>query len=348
VVAGVRHVTGSQAVLGVDAGGTKIDALVVDRDGAVLAFVRGGGANHEAIGWARAQEQLRSTVVEALEVAEVAPESIAASGWGLAGLDWPSDEIRYRGIIADLGFPNPALIANDAFLALAARPDVGSGVGIVSGTGVVVVGRAANGTTTRTLGVGAGRGDWGSGGDIARAAAKAIAAQHMGLGPETALTELALQRSGLASVDAYCQQVWRQRRTSLLPPDVWQVAAAGDAVAAGIADRVADSLAAGAGAVTRRLDLQRPDVILTGRVLDPGHPLLHDRLVAELAVVVPGCRPRRLGVPPVVGAIGAAARSLGWNTSGLQDLGRELVPRAGDTPRRSERVEPTSAASPDT
>ena len=49
----------------------------------------------------------------------------------------------------------------------------------------------------------------------------------------------------------------------------------------------------------------------------------------------------------VVGAIGAAARSLGWNTTGLQDLGRELVPRARDTPRRSEHAEPTSAASPD-
>jgi N-acetylglucosamine kinase-like BadF-type ATPase len=340
-------VSGSQAVLGVDAGGTKTDVVVVDRHGAVLAFVRGVGANHEAIGWVQAQERLGSATVEALEMAGIARESVAASAWGLAGLDWPSDEIRYRGIIADLGFPNPALVANDAFLALAARPDVGSGVGIVSGTGVVVVGRAANGTTTRTLGVGAGRGDWGSGGDIARAAAKAIAAQHMGLGPETALTELALQRSGLASVDAYCQQVWRQRRTSLLPPDVWQVAASGDAVAAGIADRVADSLAAGVAAVAARLDLHEPDVVLTGRVLDPGHPLLHDRLVAELAVVVPGCRPRRLGVPPVVGAIGAAARSLGWNTTGLQDLGRELVPRARDTPRRSEHVEPTSAASSD-
>ena len=347
MVAGVCGVSGPQAILGVDAGGTKTDALVVDRHGAVLAFVRGGGANHEAIGWARAQEQLRRTVVEALEVAEVAPESIAASGWGLAGLDWPSDEIRHRSIIADLGFPDPALVVNDAFLALTGGTDDEPGVAVVSGTGVVVVGRSAIGTTTRTLGVGAGRGDWGSGGQIAFAAAEAIAAQHMGLGPKTALTELALQRSGVTSVDAYCQQVWRQRRTSLLPPDVWQVAASGDAVAAGIADRVADSLAAGVAAVAARLDLHEPDVVLTGRVLDPGHPLLHDRLVAELAVVVPGCRPRRLGVPPVVGAIGAAARSLGWNTSGLQDLGRELVPLARDAPRRSEHAEPTSAASPD-
>ena len=251
--------SGSQPILGVDAGGTKTDALVIDRHGAVLAFVRGGGANHEAIGWARAQEQLRRTVVQALEMAAVTPESIAASGWGLAGLDWPSDEIRHRSIIADLGFPDPALVVNDAFLALTARPDDEPGVAVVSGTGVVVVGRSAIGTTTRTLGVGAGRGDWGSGGQIAFAAAKAIAAQHMGLGPETALTELALQRSGVTSVDAYCQQVWRQGRTYLLPPDVWQVAASGDAVAAGIADRVADSLAAGAGVVARRLDLQRAE-----------------------------------------------------------------------------------------
>ncbi len=106
-------------ILGVDAGGTKTDAIVVGRHGAVLAFVRGGGANHEAIGWVQAQERLRSATVEALEMAGVAPESVAASAWGLAALDWPSDEIRYRGIIADLGFPDPALVVNDAFLALA-------------------------------------------------------------------------------------------------------------------------------------------------------------------------------------------------------------------------------------
>lgn len=86
---------------------------------------------------------------------------------------------------------------------------------------------------------------------------------------------------------------------------------AGDPVAAAIADRVADSMAVAAVAVARRLGLHGCEVRLAGQVLDPGHPVLHDRLVAALAERLPGGRPRRLGRPPVVGAVLAAARACG-------------------------------------
>ena len=301
----------SGLLLGVDAGGTKTDALLVRADGVVLGWARGPGANHEAIGWEATEAGLHRAVGAVLGMAGVPAPAVTASGWGLAGLDWPADEARHRTIIAGLGLGGPAVVVNDAFLALEAGADAGTGVAIVSGTGAVVVGRAADGTTSRTLGVGSGRGDWGSGGDVVRAAAEAVAQQHLGLGPATALTGLALRRSGVGSVDAYCEQVWRHGRTHLLPPDVWELAAAGDAAAGRIADRVADSLAAGAGVVARRLQLRRADVLLAGRVLDPGHPLLHARLLAALGAELPGCRPRRLGVPPVVGAVRAAGRAAG-------------------------------------
>ncbi len=299
-------------VVGVDAGGTKTDVLVVAPDGAVLGWVRGAGANHETIGWEGAAERLQDTFAEALRRSGTAPAQVAASAWGIAGLDWPADGARHRGIVAAIGLPGPAVVVNDAFLVLETGERAGEGVAVVSGTGAVAVGRGRDGRTARTLGVGAGFGDWGSGGDVVRAAAQAVAQQHMGLGERTALTERALLRSGAPTVDAYCEQVWRRGRTHLLPPDVWEVAASGDAVANAIAERVAGSLAAAAGVVARRLGLEACEVLLAGRVLDPGDPVLHSRLVAALATELPGSRARRLGVPPVVGAARAAARAAGW------------------------------------
>lgn len=306
--------SGSEVMLGVDVGGTKTDALVVARDGIVVGRVRGPGANHEAIGWDLAAARIRGTVEHVLHTAGVSARDVVASGWGISGLDWPADEAMYRSIVGALSLGGPSMVVNDAFLALEAGNSAAPGVAVVSGTGVLVVGRAEDGTTARTLGVGAGRGEWGSAGDVVRAAAVAVAQQHMRLGPLTALTEVALQRSKVGSAGAYCEEVWRHGRAHLLPPDVWDVAAAGDPVAEAIANRVADSLAAGVGAVAQRLHLRACDVLLAGRVLDPGHPVLHTRLVAALSKELPGGRPRPLGVPPVIGAVMAGARLAGWTT----------------------------------
>lgn len=308
------------AVVGVDAGGTKTDVLVADRFGTVLARHRGPGCNHEGIGWEPAQTRLTEVVEQALQASGVHPRDVAASAWGMAGLDWPDDAARYEQMIARLGLPGARLVVNDAFLALEPAPGAGSGIAVVSGTGVVVVGRAQDGRSARTLGVGAGRGDWGSGGDVVHAAVQAIAEAHMGTGPPTALTAVGLSRSDVAGVEEYCEGVWRRDQTHLLPPDVWDAAAAGDAVALRIADRVADSLAAGVASVASRLHLEQCRVVLAGRVLDPGHPVLHQRLSMALTSVLPGSSIKRMGVPPVVGAACAAARVAGW-TSGAQPWG---------------------------
>lgn len=325
--------TASGLVLGVDAGGTKTDVMLVDAEGGVAASVRAGGANHEALGWQGAATTLRAALTQGLAAAGAEKGDVVASAWGLAGLDWPADERAYRSIVDSLGLDGPAAVGNDAFLVLEVSPTPVVGVAVVSGTGMVVVGRADDGRTQRTLGVAAGRGSWGSGRHVVDAAVEAVAAQHLELGPVTALTEQALRAADVVSVEDYFHEVWRGGRTHLLPRDVWEVAAGGDSAAAGIADRVADSLAAGAAAVAHRLALTAPDVALAGRVLDPGHPVLHDRLVDALAVQLPDGRPSRLGVPPVVGASLAAARLARWGVDGWPLLATGRQGRGCGRPR---------------
>lgn len=77
----------------------------------------------------------------------------------------------------------------------------------------------------------------------------------------------------------------------------------------GLADR-------GGAAAARRLALAGADcapyrLVLSGRVLSPGHPVLHERLLTALAAALPAARPRRLSVAPAAGAVLEAADVLG-------------------------------------
>lgn len=300
-------------LVGVDGGGSKTDVLVVDDGGRALGRARGGRGNHEGVGFDAAAAVLAATLDEALASAGAGRGDVAASGWGLAGLDWPADEVVYRGVVDRLGLSGPAVLCNDAFVALRAAVPAGAGVVVVAGTGAVAAGRGHGGATFRTFGVD-GYGDWGAGPEIVAAAVGAVAQAAVGLGPPTALADRCLERSGAPDVPAYLQAADRTGVTRLLPVDVWEVAAAGDAVASGIADRAADRLAASAAAVARRLGLDAGGpfpVALAGRVLSPGHPVLHDRLVARLGMVLPQAVPRPLRVPPVVGAVLEAAAATG-------------------------------------
>jgi N-acetylglucosamine kinase-like BadF-type ATPase len=112
---------------------------------------------------------------------------IAAGGYGLAGLDWPSDEDRLRPVIAALGLSGPYEMVNDAFLPLRAGTADGVGLAAIAGSGATVAGRNRAGQTARSYGAGYPFTDWGGAGDIAREAVHVVAAAYKGLGPETTL-----------------------------------------------------------------------------------------------------------------------------------------------------------------
>ena len=300
----------ARLVLGVDAGGTKTDAALADATtGEVVTTVRLGAANHEGIGWAAAADTMRTAVTTVCAAADVPATAITASAWGLSGLDWPEDGTRYREIVDSLGLAGPALVVNDAFLCLELAP-AGPAVAVVAGTGVVAVARDGAGRTARTLGVGAGHGEWGSGGDVVRAAVEAVA---QALPRPRTRHEPDRRRPG---------RLGRCGRRRVLPPGVAGAPAVPDArrrVGRGGPGDRAGSCDRGRGPPTRTprpppawsagsTSTRPPTVLVAGRVLDPGHDLLHAALLAAFADRLPGAAVRRLGVAPVHGAVQAAVR----------------------------------------
>jgi N-acetylglucosamine kinase-like BadF-type ATPase len=305
--------------VGVDAGGTKTHALVADESGEVLGVGRAGTGNWEGVGLDGALAALRQAVGEALMAARTSPQEVTAAGYGLAGLDWPSDEARLRPLVEELGLSGPSVLVNDTFVALRAGAREPWGVVIVAGTGTTVAGRNRRGEMARTPGLGYPFDDWGSAPDLAQAALHAVARAYTGRGPATALSNRLVRLVGAADVADLLEGVSRWRYNLFpLVADVVQAlmeeADGGDGPAREILLRAGRELGGGAVVVIRRLGMEDEefDLVLAGGLFRSASPLLLDTLRGTVQAVAPGARPVRLDVPPVVGGVLLAIDAVGW------------------------------------
>jgi len=305
--------------VGVDAGGTKTHALVADESGEVLGVGRAGTGNWEGVGLDGALAALRQAVGEALSAARTSPQEVTAAGYGLAGLDWPSDEARLRPLVEELGLSGPSVLVNDTFVALRAGAREPWGVVIVAGTGTTVAGRNRRGEMARTPGLGYPFDDWGSAPDLAQAALHAVARAYTGRGPATALSNRLVRLVGAADVADLLEGVsrWRYNLFPLVADVVralMEEADGGDGAAREIVLRAGRELGGGAVVVIRRLGMEDEefDLVLAGGLFRSASPLLLDTLRGTVQAVAPGARPVRLDVPPVVGGVLLAMDAVGW------------------------------------
>ena len=121
--------------VGGDIGGTKSHLAIADERGRVLGFAAGPGANHEVVGYGGVRQVVGDLLREALAAAGLTIDHIAGAGFGIAGLDWGSEEPAQLDTLASagpLGFP--IAVVNDAVVGLLAGSAMGWGVGLVSGT----------------------------------------------------------------------------------------------------------------------------------------------------------------------------------------------------------------------
>jgi N-acetylglucosamine kinase-like BadF-type ATPase len=295
-------------VLGIDAGGTKTVCLLADERGRILAESRGGGANLQAVGELEVEKVLHAVMDEAIGDRITRPDQICL---GIAGADRPADAAAVRGIIHRIGFKAPAIVVNDALVALVAGAGHGPGVAIVAGTGSIAYGRDAAGRAARAGGWGHLLGDEGGGFWIGRAALSAVARQFDGRGPRTVLTELVVQHMDVSSPAELIQAVYdrglHRPTMSGVAALVQHAAVHGDAVAAEILSRAAGELAAAGESVISRLGMRGDTfpTILAGGVFR-GIPMLARQVAARLGDVAPRSDVRVLEVEPAVGSIALA------------------------------------------
>jgi N-acetylglucosamine kinase-like BadF-type ATPase len=302
------------AVLGVDGGGTKTHVVVADETGQVLGVAIRGPSNWEEVGLPRAADALDRAVTTALAEAFVQPQDLAASVFGLAGVDWESDQLRIETILRPLQLGGQVDIMNDAYVALRTGTSRSFGVAVIAGTGSVVAGRNPEGETFRTLGLGAYFGDYGVGSDISESALTAVCDAYLGKGPQTALSDVMCAHEHVRSVPELLELVSREQDDlPYVASEVMDVAESGDEVAREIVERSGRELGRNAALVATQLGMQDTEfeLVLAGGLFQTKTRLLVDPLFVAAREGAHRARVVRVSMPSVVGAVAMAMERAG-------------------------------------
>ncbi len=297
-------------VLGIDGGGRKTYAIVVDALGTLLGAASAGPSNWELVGIDGARDTIAAAADAALAEAGVDRSALDASVFGLAGVDWPSDLDRLDAVIGPLALGGARRILNDAFVALRAGTSQPWGVCVIAGTGTVAAGRNPAGDEFRTLGEGAIFGDFGDEFDVSELAVRAVADQFTGRGPSTMLADMLCEHLAADSVGEMLERLCREDprirspEVQILTPVVLRATEQGDLVAREILERIGQALGSAAGLVARRLEMGDLafDVVCAGNLFRTPNRYLLDQLELETRREAPNAQLTLLDVPPVVGA----------------------------------------------
>ena len=298
------------AILAVDGGNSKTDIALVAADGRLLAALRGPTTSHKRVGLEAGADRLAGLFQEARARAGLGAGDPPAD-WGvyaLAGADTPGDTRRLSAALTDRHLARNGLVINDAFAPIRAGSSRAWGIALICGSGINAAGIAPDGRTARLAALGGISGDWGGGGDVGLAALGAAVRARDGRGPRTELATLVPRQFGFSRPIDLTRAIELgsvpEARLRELSPLVFQVALRGDAVARSIIDRLANELAAMAGAMIRRLNLTRrdPDVVLAGGVFNARDVDFETRIAAGVHAVARGATIRRSDAPPVLGA----------------------------------------------
>lgn len=310
-------------LLGVDGGGTSTIAWIADLSGNVLGRGRSGPSNIKAVGPAAARRSLVEAIAQARTEARLETEPVEVSCLGLAGFDRPEDKRLLQDWNSELGWSARLLTVNDGDLLLAAGTPEGWGIGVISGTGSIAVGRGPDGATSRSSGWGFLMGDEGSAYWVALSALRWIARTSDGRDPchcnddpliSHVLACFGLERPSDLVSAIYAPGVDRPRLARLAPVVVAAAEERSEA-AARILDQASEELAGAVMAVARSLGFLKssrtssfPLVLAGGFLL--ATPVVAEALVARLKLG--GVLPSSITpVPdPVFGALTLARRAL--------------------------------------
>jgi N-acetylglucosamine kinase-like BadF-type ATPase len=281
----------SRYVIGVDGGGTRTGAVLLEVDAAdprqakELARTEGRSAVADATEPGRAASAVADVCRDVTRLAGVEPPVDVV--W--AGLAGAGREAARSAVELELGRAGVARVARVGTDVLAAFQDAfgdGPGVLLVAGTGSIAWGRAEDGREGRVGGWGHHIGDEGSGYAIGVEALRRVARDADGRGPATNLRTIILTHLGLDVVDDLVPWSATVPRAQVAALALLVVAAAagGDAAAREILDHAVEELERHVLAILENLGpwASAPTVALAGGLLRPGRAV-RSSLEAALA-----------------------------------------------------------------
>lgn len=296
-------------IVGVDGGGTKTHAVILDMDLNIIGEGLAGPSNPLRVGITNASAAIREAIDKACEVAKVRRNDLVAAEIGLAGARRRELRVRMRETLKGLGIGD-IVVTSDADIALYGATLGAPGVIVIAGTGSICCGINGRGKKECAGGWGPISGDEGGGAWIARRALRAIAHATDGRGPATALTEIACSYFHVSdpndlSTAIYAPTITNERLAGF-GRDVVAAAKAKDRIAREILAEGGRELGFAAAAVIRNLKLEREEfqVAYVGGVFAAAGELV----LASLREEVKKAAPNAYLAPPQFPPAEAAAR----------------------------------------
>jgi len=305
--------------IGIDGGGTRTRAVLLDREGIECARATGGSSNYHTAGLQATEASLREAIAGVLGQAGIGIDQVHRIGLGMAGVARPDDLVALRAIVERIGSFRYTVLTHDAEAALVGGAGRRYGVVLIAGTGAIAYGVNAQGDARRVDGWGPLLGDDGSAYWIGRASLRAVARASDARGPATALQASLFEHLGLDDVQQLVPCVYSKdfgpAQVAALAPLVCTAARTGDAVAQEIVRQAGKHLAATLGTVIAGLDMagEAFDAVLAGGLLQ-GEDLVRGAVIAGLRTIAPRARP----IAPRHDAAYGAAR-LAWESKGEID-----------------------------
>lgn len=304
--------------IGVDGGGTRTRAVMVDGEGSICAVSSGGCGNVQLVGLGGLKSLLDRLLGELGAASQDRSLCLA-----LAGAGRRPERMAIAAMARSGGWAQRVGVVSDAQAALAGAHGGGPGLIAISGTGSIVLGRDESGREARAGGWGPLLGDDGSGYSIGLEALRAILRAEDGWGDKTLLAGELKKALGLANWDQLVQKVYRREidreHISALCPLVFATARRGDAAARNIIAEAGSALGSQVSAVVRRLRLRGAVALsCTGGVFkerDMLWPSMQRAVRGEVEML----RFTRPLLPPVLGAVLIARRQAGM------DCGKEFI-----------------------
>ncbi|MEP6820430.1 MAG: BadF/BadG/BcrA/BcrD ATPase family protein [bacterium] len=301
-----------RAVVGVDGGGTKTLAVVLDSDFRVLGEGLAGPSNPLRVGIATAAAAIREAIDRGCEAAQLRRTDLIAAEIGLAGARRRELNARMREALLGLGI-GEIVVVGDADIALYGATEGEPGVIVIAGTGSICCGINARRKTLCAGGWGPIAGDEGAGAWIARRALRAIAHAVDGRGPATSLTNAACAYFHVSDPNDLSTAIYAPTMTNEwlagFGKNVIDAAKAKDRVAREILCEGGRELGAAAAAVIRNLKLETEtfQVAYVGGVFEGAGELVLSSLREEVIRVAP----KAYLAPPRFSPAVAAAR-MAW------------------------------------
>lgn len=301
-------------VVGVDGGGTRTRAVLIDERGRELGRAEHAGAVVTVNDPARAADAVTGAVRRAADRAGV--ELPVDAMWaGLAGAGNPAARDAVAAALRERALAERVVIGTDVEAAFHDGFGSGTGVLVIAGTGSIVWARDAVGRVHRVGGWGRVLGDEGSGHWLGIQGLRLVTRAEDGRAPATALRGAMLTALGLGAVDELVAWVDSAAKAEIaaLAPIVVGIAGRGDEGAQRIVDAGIAALRGHVEAVLAVMNVRgsgkpSPDVILWGGLLAGPGPLRGrmETALAQLGVTVVG---RELDPPHGAARLALAARS---------------------------------------